>query len=135
MNCENSFRVFVEGVVPVNRFEVRRNQPCLPVVAMNDIGLPAHCLENFQNPTTEENEPLVVVVIVLLCTGVNVQPGARKKLRITKEIDLEIGTVVTYDRRLDTGRVDLAPNGNLNILQPDHFVQSDHPRLVETALN
>ncbi len=126
-------RVFVERVAFVDRLEIRGDKTRGPVIAMDDVRLPAQFLQDLEHTPAEENEPFVIVRVVLLRVGVHIETRASEQVGVVNEVDLDFDRVVCDEGRLDARGARPGPHRDLDLLQADHVVELRFP-LVDAAV-
>ena len=110
-----------------NRLQIGRDKPRLPIVAMDDIWLPAEPPQCLEHAAAEENEPFVVVLVIFSSHRALVDAVAAEVVGVVEEVDLDLFLQVHDEGGLDISRVYSVPDGNWNVLEPDDVVETKPP--------
>ena len=133
MDREERLHVPKERVGMEERLDVGRDQSCLPIVAVDDVGLPAETPERFENAATKENESFVIILVILLRRWVLIDPVPAEIVRIVQKVDLDFFLQIADEGRLDVSDLGGWTDGNGNVLEPDDIVQLE-PALADKAI-
>lgn len=130
---ENGLDILKKRVVCVHRLQVCRDKPALPIVAMDDVRLPAESLERFENPTAEKNEALVVVFVILFSFRALVETIPTEIVVVIEKVYLDLVFLVGDKRGLDVCGMCNGTDGNRNIFQADNIVEAEFPFTDESV--
>ena len=123
MNSENGLDVLKEGIARMQSLQVRGDQACLPVVAVDDVGLPSEPLQSLDHSVTKENESLVIVLVVLLAHRALVNPVPSEVFLIVQKIDLDLVLEVANEGGFDVSQLNGIADRDRDILEPDDVMQ------------
>ena len=132
MNGEDRLDGLEERIVTIEALEVRRYEACLPVVAVNNVGLPAKSLEGFKHTPAEEDKALIVVFVVLASDGTLIDPISPKVVCVVEEVNLDLFLEIADEGRFDVAELCFFAYGNRYFLESDDIVKLESPFADET---
>src|SRR5437764_3115571 len=93
MNSEYCFGAAKKRIMLNRVFQIKRNQSCLPVIAMNNIRFPKKFFAHLQYRLGKGNKALVIIGIIISDSRIVIESHAGKILFAFDEVDLYAGAL------------------------------------------
>src|ERR1041385_4110235 len=129
VNGVDDLRAVEERIVLILTLEQRRYEAALPVVAMNDVRLPAKPLAELDRRLRVHQEALVVVGVIFAGRGIDIEPQALEILFTFQHVHLNARLLRQDRATLDVCDERFIADLKIDALQPIDEMRSEERRV------